>query len=63
MRILKFVGCAWCGLAVADYLCWWLVSERGGIFSLSGWVEIGQTALACLPGVALIKMSERKAKE
>lgn len=61
MKVLRFLGYAWCVAVVAAYIGYWLTSEHGGgIFSRSGWGEIWLIGLACLPGIGLIKLADSR---
>jgi hypothetical protein len=61
VTLLKYLGYAWCATVIIGYLAIWMTSEHGGgILSASGFGEIWLIALACLPGVALIKIAEAK---
>jgi hypothetical protein len=63
MKALRFIGYGWCVAIVLVYLGYWLTSDHGGgIFSQGGWGEIWLIAVACLPGVGLIKFADSKAK-
>ena len=60
VKVLKVTGVAWCVLVVLGYLAVWLFSEHGGgLFSQAGFGETPLIALACLPGVGLIKLAGR----
>ena len=60
VKALKVTGVAWCVLVVVGYFAVWLFSEHGGgLFSQEGWGEVWLIALACLPGVGLIKVAAR----
>jgi hypothetical protein len=64
MKALKFVGYVWCVAVVIGYLAYWMLSEHGGgILSQSGTFDIWLIALACLPGVALIKLSKSRTRQ
>jgi hypothetical protein len=59
VKALKVAGFAWCVLVVS-YLGVWFFSEHGGgLFSQEGWGEVPLIAIACLPGVGLIKLANR----
>ena len=63
IKVLEFLGYAWCVAVVVGYLAYWMLSEHGGgIFSQSGFGEVWLIALACLPGVGLIKLSKKRRK-
>ena len=60
VKALKVTGIAWCVLVVVGYVGVWLFSEHGGgFFSQEGWGEVPLIALACVPGVGLIKLANR----
>ena len=60
VKALKGMGITWCALVVVGYLAVWLFSEHGGgLFSQEGWGEMSLIAIACLPGVGLIKLAGR----
>ena len=64
MKALRVIGYAWCVAVVLGYLAIWLTSEHGGgIFSQSGFGEVWLIAVACLPGVGLIKFANSKTKQ
>lgn len=61
MQLLKYLGYGWCTAIIVGYVAMWMTSEHGGgILSESGFGEIWLIAIACLPGVALVKMSGTK---
>jgi hypothetical protein len=61
MKAVRYLGYGWCAAVVISYVALWLTSEHGGgILSQSGWGEIWLIALACGPGVLLIKFADAK---
>ena len=59
-KVLKVTGVTWCVLVVVGYVAMWLFSEHGGgLLSQEGWGEMTLIALACMPGVGLIKWANR----
>jgi hypothetical protein len=61
VRTLSYLGYGWCVAVVICYVALWLTSEHGGgVFSEGGWGEIWLIALACIPGVLLIKFADAR---
>lgn len=64
MRALKHVGYGWCAAVIIGYVALWVTSEHGGgVFSEGGWGEIWLIALACAPGIGLIKFADAKRRQ
>lgn len=64
MKAIRFIGYAWCSLVVVGYLALWLTSEHGGgVLTRSGFGEIWLIALACLPGVGLVRFANSKTEQ
>jgi hypothetical protein len=61
VKLVTFVGYAWCVAIVVGYIVVWMTSEHGGgVLSEGGFGEIWLIALTCLPGMALIGIGSRK---
>jgi hypothetical protein len=59
-RTLNALGWLWCVGVVIAYFAYGMFSEHGGgLLSQEGYGEVWLIALACLPGVALVKLASR----
>lgn len=58
---MKYLGYGWIFLMIIGYVALRLTSEHGGgLLFDSSWGDIWIIALACLPGVGLLKLSQTR---